>query len=132
MVARAGALALAFAGAVACGSGGGVTAGGTCFRATDCAAGLYCCGPGPQCSNIGTKPGTCTSNVDKAQPPAGDAAFPDGGQVMGLDGPVLDVPNVPDTSAPADTGGPPMDTGGPVDTGGPMDSGPPKDASKKG
>lgn len=118
-------LVAAFAvGLGACGSSGDVGSGGTCFRATDCAEGLYCFGV------TATKGGTCTSNVDKAQPPAGDANFPDGGQVMGQDGPTLDVPNVPD--APNDMGSPPGDTGGGgMDTGGPMDTGaPPKDSGK--
>ena len=104
----------------ACGSSGNTAAGGTCYLATDCAAGLICIGV------TATTSGTCSNNVATVQPDA--SAVVDGGKLPQMDAPPgPDSPTTGDTAPPTDSGGtdtkPPADTG-PVDTGPPpMDSG---------
>jgi hypothetical protein len=103
-----------------CGSSTGAAAGDSCFTATDCAEGLYCFGV------TQTASGTCTSNPDKAQPPAGDGSLIDGGLAPMLDGPGMatdtSTPPPKDSASPTDTStgkpetAPPAETG-PTDTG---------------
>ena len=105
-----------------CGNSGGSPSGGTCYMATDCAAGLYCYGV------TATMAGKCTSNANMAQPPAGEGGIPDGGIAPMLDSPVTDTPVTPmDVKAPTDTKPPPKDTSTPTDTGSP-----PEDSGGKG